>query len=96
MQEKFALPSRLVIRIATMAIGIDVDVVNPHLSIVDTGKAVSQVDASFADRLDFGSDQLNAGFERLEDVIVVKRLAILGDAFLRLFAFGPHDSGLRA
>ena len=32
----------------------------------------------------------NTRLERFENVVVVKRLAVLGDAFLRLFAFGFH------
>ena len=51
-------------------------------------EAVAQVDATFANRFHLGTEQRDARLERLEDVVVVKRLAVLGDVGLRQLAFG--------
>src|SRR4029079_10102217 len=85
-KQEFSLARGLMIGITAVAVRVDVDVVDPHFSVVDTRKAVAQFDVAFTDRLHFGSDQLHAGFERLEDVVVVKCLAIFRDAFLCLFS----------
>ncbi len=73
-----------------MAVGVDVDVVDPHLSRFDAGEAVAQVDVAFANRLHLGPEQRDPGLEGFEDVVVVERLPVLGDVLLRLFAFGFH------
>ena len=69
----------IVIDIAAMAVGIDVDVEQPHLALLDARKAVAQVGLALADPLDLGAEQRDAGLEGFEDVVVVKRLAVVGD-----------------
>src|SRR5215208_1372041 len=90
MQEQLPLARGLMIGIAAMAVRIDMDVVDPHFAAVHAGVAVAQVDVAFADRFHFGALELDAGLERLQDVVVVERLAVLSDALLRQLAFGSH------
>src|SRR6185295_2716162 len=73
-----------------MAVGVDVDVINPDLAVIDAREAVAQIDVPFADRLDFRSDQLDPGLVGLEDVVVVKSLAVFRNALLRLLSFRSH------
>ena len=51
-------------------------------------KLSRRFDAPFADRLHLGAEQRDAGLEGLEQVVVVMRLAVVGDDLLRLFALG--------
>ena len=48
----------------------------------------AQVDGALADRLHLGAEQRHTRFPGVEDVVVVKRLAVLGDVLLRFFARG--------
>lgn len=99
-QQKLPLASGFVIRITAMTVRLDVDVVDPDFAAVHSRKAVPQVDVAFPNRFHFGSNQLDARFERLEDVVIVKRLPVLCDVLLRLLSFRFHvkakDLGLTA
>ena len=88
MQQQLAATQRLVVGVAAMRVRADVDVVEEHLAVLDARETVAQVDASLANRLHLGPEQRHAGLERLEEVEVVKRLAVLGDVRLRELAFG--------
>jgi hypothetical protein len=69
-----------------MAVRADVDVVQEHLALLHARVAVAEVDAALADGLDLGAEQCDASLVGVEDVVVVKRLAILGDVGLREFS----------
>src|SRR6185436_150034 len=54
MQQQLSLARRLVVGVAAMTVRVDMDVVHPDLTSVDTREAVAQVDVPLADRLDLG------------------------------------------
>ena len=81
-QQQLARPHRRVVGVAAMAVGLDVHVVDEDFAVLHLRVAVAQVHAPFADRLHFGAEQRDAGLERLEDVVVVERLPVLGDVLL--------------
>ena len=88
MQQQLPAAQRLVFGIPAMAVRADVHVVDEHLAVFDAGKAVAEVDAALADRLHLGAEQHDTGLERLEEVIVVPRLAVLGDVRLGFLPLG--------
>ena len=57
------------------------DVVDPHLAAFDAGEAVAELDTFFADRLHLGAQERDTGFEGLDEVVVVVRLAVVCDDF---------------
>jgi hypothetical protein len=72
-----------------------VDVEQPHLAFFHPRITVAEVGAAFADAFDLSAEERNAGFERFEDVVVVKRLAIVGNRpvivlRLRVLGFPRH------
>jgi hypothetical protein len=71
-----------------MAVRADVHVVEKDFAVLDAGKAVAQVHASFTNRLDFGAEQHEAGLERLQEMEIMEGLAVLGNAALRFFPLG--------
>src|SRR6516162_8249382 len=81
-QQQLAPADRLVVGVAAMAVGTDVDVVEKYLAVLDAREAVAKVDATFANRLDLGPQEGDAGFECVEHVVVVERLAVFGDRLL--------------
>jgi hypothetical protein len=85
-QQQLAPPCRVVVRVATMAVRVDVDVVQPDFAAFHAREAVAEVHGAFADGLHLGADEHDARLERLEDVVVVKRLPVLGDVLLRRLA----------
>src|SRR6185295_9584110 len=87
-QQQLAAAQRLVVGVAAVAVGADVDVVEEHLAVLDPRVAVAQVDAAFADRLHLGAEQHQPRLEGLEQVIVVEGLAVFRDAGLRFLALG--------
>src|SRR5262245_466272 len=82
-QQELPPAQRLVLRVAAMPVGADVHVVEEHLAVLEPGKAVTEVHASFADRLDLGAEQHDAGFVGIEDVEIVVGLAVFRDVGLR-------------
>src|SRR5712692_200622 len=87
-QQQLAAAQRLVLGVAAMAVRADVHVVDEHFAVLDAGEAVAQVHAALADRLHLGPEQNQPGLERLEEMVVVRRLAVLGDVRLGFFAIG--------
>src|SRR6185295_3709098 len=87
-QQQLAAAQRLVVGVAAVAVGADVDDVEEHLAVLDPRVAVAQVDAAFADRLHLGAEQHQPRLEGLEQVIVVEGLAVFRDAGLRFLALG--------
>src|SRR5437773_3462764 len=89
MQQQLPAPQRLVLRIPAMAVRADVHVVDEHLAVFDAGEAVAQVHTAFADRFYLGAEEHDAGLEGFEQMVVVGRLAVLGDVRLRFLALRP-------
>ena len=87
MQQELPSPGRLVIDVTAMGVRADVNVVDPDFVIFDAREAVPKVHASFTDRFYLGSLQHDACLERLENVIIVQRLPILGRDALGFLAF---------
>jgi len=87
-QEEFPLALFSMIGIAPVTVWTDMHVHHPDLTALGARVAVAQVDASFADRLDLGTEKRDARFIGFEDVIVVACLAIVGNNPLSLFALG--------
>src|SRR5262249_46207330 len=83
-QEQLAAAQRLVVGVAAVAVGADVDVVEEDLAVLDAREAVAEVDAPFTDRLDLGPDQRDAGLEGFQQMEIVEGLAVLRDAGLCL------------
>jgi hypothetical protein len=65
-----------------------VDIVDEDFAVLDAREAVAQVHAAFADGLHLGAQQHEARLEGVQQVEIVERLPVLGDAALRFFAFG--------
>jgi hypothetical protein len=66
-------------RRTAVAVRADVDVEQPDLALVEPRIAVAQVYATFADGLHLRAEQRDTGLPRVEDVVVVQRLPVLGD-----------------
>src|SRR5262245_27449635 len=96
MEQEFPPTQRLVIGVATVAVGADVDVVEKDLSVLDARETVPQVDAAFADRFHLGAEQHQSRLERLHQMEIVERLAVFGDARLRFFPLGFFGHGSRS
>jgi hypothetical protein len=92
-QEEFALPHLGVVRVAAVTVRADVHVQHPRFSTLDPRVAVAQVHAPFANRLDLGAEQGEARLVGLEDVVVVARLAIVGNDPLLLLALALVGHG---
>jgi len=88
MQQQLAAPQRFMVRVAAMAVRADVDVVEKNLAVFDACEAVAQVHAALANRFHLGAEQHDAGLEGFQQVEVVERLAVFGDALLRFLALG--------
>jgi hypothetical protein len=84
-QQQLPATLGIVIEVAAMTVGIYVYVVEPDVCALHARKAVAEVGPALADALDLGAEQRNAGFERFEDVVVVKRLAVVGDRGFGVF-----------
>src|SRR4051812_6435044 len=64
----------------------------PELVVVDAGVGVLEVGASFAHRLDLGTREHDPGFPRVEDVVVVPRLAVGDDELVAAPAHRQHGT----
>ena len=91
MEEQFACPEGLVVHDVPVAVGIDVAVVQEHLSVVHAGIAVPQIHEAVTEGFDLRSAQKNPGFEPVLDVIVVERLPVGSDDFLAFIFVLRHD-----
>ena len=67
--------------VAAVRIGADVRTDQPQLAIFDSGVAILQIDASVAQRFDLRAQKHNPGFHRVDDFVIVPRLAVEGDDF---------------
>ena len=79
MQQQFARPLRRVIEAAGLQVFGDVGVDEPHLAFARIGIGFADGRLALAQRLHLGAGQRDAGLERLADLIVEARLAVVGD-----------------
>ena len=87
-QQQLARAHRRMIGVPAVAVRLNVHVVHEDFPILHLRVAVAQVHTTLPDRFHLGAKQRDAGLERLDDVVVVVRLAVLRDVLLRGFAFG--------
>jgi hypothetical protein len=64
----------------------DMHVVELQLALADEAKAIAQVGLAGADGFDLSSQQLNPGFQGVEDFVLVAGLAVVRQQLLRLQA----------
>src|SRR5690606_18398593 len=78
-EEELPRPLGLVTELARRGVGADVRVPQPRLAALEARVGVLQVRPPGAQRLDLAARQHEAGLERLDDLVVVPRLAVDGD-----------------
>ena len=76
-KEQFALTIWFRVSPVTMAIGGDMEGVEPGFTIFDTGVGVGEIATAGADGFDFRTRQDNAGLDRLGDGVVMSSLAVM-------------------
>ena len=79
MQQQTATAIGVTVPHATVAVRVNVQAHQPALAAANQCKGVSDLTGALANRLDLGTAQLNAAFERLVDKVLVMRRAILGN-----------------
>ena len=77
MKEQFALTIRLRVGPVAVAIGGDVEGVEPSFTIFDAGVGVGEIATASTDGFDFRTCQDNAGLDRLGDGVVMSGLAVM-------------------
>ena len=90
-QEQLALADGIEL-FARVGVGQHVHPEEPELVVVDAGVGVLQVGAAFAHRLDLGAREHDPGFPRVEDVVVVPRLAVGDDELVAAPAHRQHGT----
>src|SRR5438876_689272 len=83
MEQQPARPKWLVVPDVALVVWRDVHIIQPDLAILHARVALAQVHLACPDRFDLGASQGDAGFERLQDLVVVERLAIGREDALR-------------
>src|ERR1700739_470792 len=76
MQQEFSCSERLVIADIAMGIGPDVGVKQESLAVLDDSIGVLKIGLAFTDRLDLGSAKGHAGFESVEQKVIVAGSAV--------------------
>jgi len=76
-KEQFALTIWFRVSPVTMAIGGDMEGVEPGFTIFDTGVGVGEIATASTDGFDFGSGQNDAGLNRLGNRVVMTGLAVM-------------------
>ena len=76
-QQKFAVTVGSVVVVGAVAVLGNVHVLNPYLIIDDHAIGVGQATLALADGLDFGTREHNTRGERLDDLVIERRLAVL-------------------
>src|SRR5215472_3917360 len=94
-QQQLARPPRLVVDVAALRVGADVDVLQPRLAPVDAHVAVGQVGPAGPERLHLGAGQHQARLVALVDEVVVEGAAVDRDVLLPLLrhAAPPASAG---
>ena len=76
-KEQFALTIRFRVGPVAVAVGGDVEGVEPSFTIFDTGVGVGEIATASTDGFDFRTRQDNAGLDRLGDGVVMSGLAVM-------------------
>src|SRR5262245_15417379 len=98
-QQELSRATRLVVGPGSLGVLRDVDVVQPHLTVLDSGIPVNERGPPLAQRLDLGTGEHEARLEGVLDVVVVARAPVLGDEsspFLAWHGYPSSDSGSAA
>ena len=82
MQEELPVALGLVVLDPGLVVGVDVRADEPGLTLADVRVGLLEADLALPERLDLAPGQHDARLEALEEVVVVPRLAVLGDRFL--------------
>ena len=77
MEEKFARTIRFRVGPVSMAVGGDVEGVEPGLPVFDAAVGMRQISASGTDGFDFGTGKDDAGLDGLGDGVMMTRLAVV-------------------
>ena len=76
-KEQFALTIWFRVGPVTVAVGGDMEGVEPSFTIFDAGVGVCEIATASTDGFDFGTGQDNAGLDRLGDGVVMSGLAVM-------------------
>jgi len=76
-KEQFALTIRFRVGPVAVAIGSDVEGVEPSFTIFDASVGVGEIATASTDGFDFGSGQNDAGLNRLGNRVVMTGLAVM-------------------
>ena len=76
-KEQFALTIRFRVGPVAVAIGSDVEGVEPSFTIFDASVGVGEIATASTDGFDFRTRQDNAGLDRLGDGVVMSGLAVM-------------------
>src|SRR5690606_20451394 len=77
-----ARPRRLVVELIRLLIGRDVEINEEQLPLLHHGKRVGQIGLAQPERLDLAAGEDDAGFPRLETVVVMARAFVPGDRLM--------------
>src|SRR5688572_4803105 len=92
MQQQLAVALRIVVRIGAVAVRIDVASEQPDFIVPHRRVGILERHLGITERFHLGAAEHEPGFERLEDLVVVTRLAIRGDRpIARLAVLTRHD-----
>src|SRR3954468_16925223 len=89
--EQLARALGLMVLARRRPVGRDVDVVQPHLAVLDRGVAVLELRLAAAEGLDLGAREHEAGLPLVHQVVAVARLAIGGDVGHRRSTLADPD-----
>jgi len=76
-KEQFALTIRFRVGPVAMAVGGDMEGVEPGFTIFDSSVGVGEIATASTDGFDFGPCQNNARLDRLGDGVVMSRLSVM-------------------
>lgn len=77
MEEELAGPVRFRVGSVTVAVGRDMEGVEPSFAVFNPAKGVGEVAVASADRFDFRAGQDDSGFDRFQDRVVVASPAVV-------------------
>src|SRR3989338_7967226 len=93
MHKQLAYPGRLDVIAITLLVRAYMHIIQVKLATINAGKAVVDINAVQAYRLDFGAFQLNAGLKSLKYFIIPSGLVVCrkyGTALVRFTHLGRH------
>src|SRR5438105_6668966 len=89
-QEQLSLAFRLVIGAVAPFVGADVDVDQERLAPTEADVSLAEVGAALSQRFDFGAAELEAGFNSLQDEVVMEGRPVAGDGGIGIALLLPH------